>query len=263
MQSLAVFTVVTWNVNGLRARLGHVLRFLEMHRPDVLCLQETRMDPDDLVSDGLRQYGYHFELAGTGGYAGVAIVSRVPPDECLVGIPSFEEKKAPGRRLACRFGTVWVDTVYVPTRKAIGKIGFLQALREDYSRRFTDADVVLTGDFNICWDERDLASPSLISDAELHPSRPEDLAFRRLVEDAGLVDCVRERITESGHYTWFPVTSWSLRRNYGMRLDYVFATQGLADRLQTASHLPEPRTWSRPSDHLPVLAHFAGELDPP
>jgi exodeoxyribonuclease III len=253
---VGVPTVVSWNVNSLRARLPTVLRWLDLRKPDVVCLQETRVADVAFPRAPFEERGYHVAAAGTGGYAGVAVLARARIDEHVVGIDAFVEAKAPGRRLLCRIGDVWIDTVYVPTRMAIGKRAFLDALHEDHVRRFSsDTPLVLAGDFNICWDARDYASPSMISDVELHPGRPEDLAFRRVC-DFGLVDCLRRVSDEGGRFTWFPNATWALKRNYGMRLDYVFATPALADHVDDVAHDREPSAWPRPSDHVPVVARF-------
>lgn len=256
----AVLTVVGWNVNSLRARLPLVLRYLDTHRPDVICLQETRIADAAFPREAFAARGYHVASASPGSYAGVAIASRLPIADVVTGIPGFTEDRAPGRRLAGRIGARWIDTVYVPTRTKIGKVGFLEALRADYDARFEPgASVILAGDFNICFDARDFASAGMITDVEIHPHRPEDVALREVVA-FGLVDCFRRVTADTGHFTWFPMASWALKRNWGMRLDYLFATADLADRIVDVVHDREPRSWPRPSDHLPVRARF--DVDP-
>jgi exodeoxyribonuclease-3 len=249
-----MLTVATWNINSLRARLPLVLRYLDERSIDVLCLQETRTSDAAFPRSEFDARGYHVAATGTGGYAGVAIVSRAPIEEVVVGLSGFVEAKAPGRRIACRTGGAWIDTVYVPTRMKIGKAEFLDALRVDRAERF-GSEGILAGDFNICWDARDYASRRLITDPEIHPGRPEDLAFRRLIEPS-LLDCFRKREQGSGHFSWFPVATWALKRNYGMRLDYVFASPALAAHVVEATHDRETRSWPRPSDHLPVRVGF-------
>jgi exodeoxyribonuclease-3 len=247
-----VITVVGWNVNSLRARLPSVLQYLDMVEPDVICLQETRVSDAAFPRGPFEERGYVLATSCSGSRAGVAIASRIAIDDVVIGLPGF----AKDRRIACRIGETWVDTVYVPTRTAIGKAEFLDALCDDYAARIApDTSLVLAGDFNICFDARDYASPSMISAPDVHPGRPEDLAFRRVVA-RGLVDCLRARHDDGGRFTWFPLTPWALRRNYGMRLDYVFATPKLADHLVDVTHDREPTTWPRPSDHLPVRARF-------
>ena len=250
-----MLTIAAWNVNSLRARLPLVLRYLDEHDIDVLCLQETRVADAGFPRAAFAERGYHVATASPGSYAGVAIASRQPLADVVVGVPGFDEAAAPGRRLGGRLGDLWIDTVYVPTRTAIGKVEFLDALRADHAG--IAGPRILAGDFNICFDSRDLASPRLITDAEKHTRRPEDLAWRRLITDAGLVDCFRRHCPDPGHYTWYPAPAWAFARNYGMRLDYVFATEPAAAALIDVTHDRAPRSWPRPSDHLPVRARFA------
>ena len=244
------WTVATWNVNSLKVRLPLVVRYLDEVSPDVLCLQETRVGADGFPHAAFADRGYHVAFTSTGGYAGVAIASRAKIDDIVTGLAGFVETKAPGRRIACRIEGRWIDTVYVPTRMAIGKAEFLDALRADQDARFGASDVVLAGDFNICFDERDYASPKMISDPDVHPHRLEDLAFRRLLDDR-LIDVFRSTEGGPGHYSWFPNATWAPKRKHGMRLDYVFASSHLASDAR-ARHDVMTMSWPRPSDHVPV-----------
>jgi exodeoxyribonuclease-3 len=251
----SALTLVTWNVNSLRARHALVMRYLEERQPDVLCLQETRLPAVKLPYEAFEEVGYRCEAEGSTNYAGVATLSKQSIAEVVRGFTEGTEYS--GRRLLCRIGEVWIDNVYVPTRKSIGKVEFLDRLRADYAIRFSLASdaLALCGDFNICFDARDLASLRLIADAESFGHRVEDLAFRRLI-DAGLGDCFRKQDAQGGRYSWFPLAPWAFPRNYGMRLDYVFASAPLYDRCLSAEHDREPRLWPRPSDHLPVVVRF-------
>ncbi|HEU5073021.1 MAG TPA: exodeoxyribonuclease III [Polyangiaceae bacterium] len=239
-------TLVTWNVNGLRARIAQVLKLLERWQPDVLCLQETRLPEPKLPLLELRALGYQCFAESHGGRAGVATV-------CRLSRASELESRArtsleAGRRLRVSCDGVSIDNVYVPTRKAIGKLEFLDQLREDYTLA-PPARSVLCGDFNLCSDERDYASSSLISEAELFPNRVEDHAYRAL-RATGLYDCFRRHYQESGHYTWFDYRPWTLAKNYGLRLDYVLATESVT--CSRAELLGEVRRWPKPSDHVPL-----------
>jgi exodeoxyribonuclease-3 len=250
------FSVASWNVNSLRLRLPLVLAYLDAQRPDVLCIQETKTADAAFPHAAFGERGYEVATAGSGGYAGVAIASRAPIGESVSGISAFVEERAPGRRLLCRIGSRFVDCVYVPTRTKIGKAEFLDALRADHDARFdAAAEVVLAGDFNICFDERDYASPRMIAGADVHPRRPEDLAFRRLL-DGRFVDCLRRLDSTKGPFSWYPNATWALKRSYGMRLDYVFATPALAERVAEVVHDRARRADPSPSDHVPVFARF-------
>lgn len=248
-------TVVSWNVNSLRARLPLVLRYLDERAPDVLCLQETRLPAEKVDCAQFRERGYRVLAGGTRGYAGVATLSKLPATDVVHGLG--DEHAHSDRRLLCHVGDLWIDNVYVPTRRAIGKSEFLDHLREGYEQRFQPEQdaLALCGDFNICFDDRDLATLRMISEPERFGQRPEDLAFRRTVS-FGLQDCLRKHHPDVKRFSWFPMTPWALKRNYGMRLDYIFATAPAYDRCSGADHDPEPRSWERPSDHLPIVARF-------
>lgn len=249
------FTVATWNVNSLRARLPLVLRYLDEQAPEVLCLQETRLHRAQVDRQEFRERGYHVQAGGERGYAGVAILSKRPFQEVIHGFGADNEHH--DRRLLCQLDTCWIDTVYVPTRRAIGKSEFLDRLQQDYCARFeaNRDSLLLCGDFNVCFDTRDLASLRMISEAESFGQRPEDLALRRML-GFGLQDCLRKHHPDTKLFSWFPQTPWALRRNYGMRLDYMFATHPLYERCCGADHDASPCHWPRPSDHLPVVARF-------
>lgn len=248
--------VVSWNVNSLKARLAHVLRFLDEHTPDVLCLQETKQAAGLVEANAeFSARGYHVHAGGTRGYAGVATLSKRAIQRVVHGFGDTTEHA--DRRVLCHIDDVWIDNVYVPTRRAIGKSEFLDALTADYGERFDVArdELLLCGDFNICFDERDLATLKLIAEPERFGQRPEDLAWRRTLA-LGLHDCLRKHQPEQKLFTWFPLAPWAIKRNYGMRLDYVFASAHMFERCSGVEHALDTRRWERPSDHVPVIARF-------
>lgn len=240
-------TLVTWNVNGLRARADHVVKLIERWQPDVLCLQETRLPEAKLPLLEFRTLGYECFAESHGGRAGVATVCR-RSRSCELESRARTTLEA-GRRLRVSCDNFSIDNVYVPTRRAIGKLELLDGLREDYALEPATRSRVLCGDFNLCSDERDYASSSLISDAERFPNRPEDRAFQAL-RATGFYDCFRHHCQESGHYTWFDYRPWTVTKNYGLRLDYVFASESVT--CLRAELLDEPRRWPKPSDHVPL-----------
>lgn len=251
----ASLTVVSWNVNSLRARMPLVLRYLDERQPDVLCLQETRLAAANVDCEAFRERGYHVRAGGSRGYAGVATLSKQPIHEAIHGL--HEGSEHTDRRLLCQAGDLWVDNLYVPTRRAIGKRELLDALLADYRARFKPkrAELLVCGDFNICFDARDLASLRMISEPESFGERPEDLAFRRLI-GFGLHDCLRKHEPAAKLFSWFPQTPWALKRNYGMRLDYVFASALPYERCSHVEHDLHTRSWQRPSDHVPVVVQL-------
>ena len=246
MARMTHLSLITWNVNGLRARIGHVLKLLERWQPDVLCLQETRLPEGKLPLLEIRALGYQCFAESHGGRAGVATLCRLSRS-CELESRARTSLEA-GRRLRVSCDNFSIDNVYVPTRKAIGKLEFLEHLRRDYTLRLPERSV-LCGDFNLCTDERDYASSSLISDAEHFPNRAEDHAYQAL-RATGFYDCFRRHCQEGGHYTWFDYRPWTVTKNYGLRLDYVLTTESVT--CLGAKLLDEPRRWPKPSDHVPL-----------
>jgi exodeoxyribonuclease III len=245
--------VASWNVNSLRARADLVGRFLDERAPDVLCLQETRVADAAFPRNIFEQREMVVATEGHGGRAGVAIASRHPLEHVEHGFAGTAD--GDGRRLAVRTAGIDIETVYVPTRRAIGKVAFFERLAALRAARDPTLPFLLCGDFNVCFDERDVHRVSTLSDPEDFTRRPEDLAFRRLV-DQGLADLFRLHTPGGGHYSWFDLRPWTFSRNVGMRLDYAFASAPLAARCTGAEHDREPRTWPRPSDHLPLIVTF-------
>lgn len=204
-----------------------------------------------------RQLGYRCVADSAGGRAGVAILTRLSLTEVARGLPlTHVEHATAGRRVRARVGGVWVESLYVPTRKAVGKVSFLKQLARSYQEQYRSGEpLVVCGDFNICLDERDFASPNLIAEPDHFSQREEDLAMQRLLA-LDLHDCFRKHQHDSGHYTWFDYRPWTVRRNYGMRLDYIFATASLHGACVKAWHATDIRALEKPSDHVPVLAQF-------
>ena len=208
------------------------------------------MAEDRLPLLEFRALGYACVANSSGGRAGVATLCRT--NQPVFVVSRAVEELERGRRIVIEFGGLTIDNVYVPTRKAIGKVEFLSLLRRDYEPRGARPRV-LCGDFNLCTDDRDFASAAMIAEPERFGTRDEDLAFRAL-RDVGLSDCFRQHCDEPGHYTWFDYRPWTLKRNYGMRLDYVFVSDSV--RCLSAQHLLSPRTWAKPSDHLAVFVEL-------
>jgi exodeoxyribonuclease-3 len=256
-------TLITWNVNSVRARLDHVLTYLAEHEADVVCLQETKVEDRLFPRVPFMELGYTVTTHGSKGYAGVATLTKSAVDEVQVGF-----REGP-RDEQCRILNTMVEGVriynlYVPNGKAVGsdafayKLSWLARLRDEVvAHEKPDAALILCGDFNIAPDDRDVYDPERMC-GELHFSDEEHAALGELVA-FGLFDCFRERCEEAGHYSWYDYRGNMFARGLGMRIDHVYATRSLADRCGELIHDHEPRGWDAPSDHLPVTARFTLE----
>lgn len=257
----APFNLLTWNINGIRARLDGVLTYLAEREPDVVCLQEIKCEEKVFPRVPFMELGYQLQLHGSKGYAGVATLSKQKPDEVIKG---FREAPLDShcRILNTVIGGVRIYNLYVPNGTALGteaftyKLQWLERLRQelDASAR-ADEPLLLCGDFNIAPDARDLVDPASMVGCT-HFSPEEHAALAKL-QAFGLRDCFRKFNEEAGQFTWFDYRAGAFRKNQGMRIDLVYATAPLYERCVEVVHDATPRSGESPSDHIPVLAKFA------
>jgi exodeoxyribonuclease III len=252
--------VATWNVNSLRVRLPHVLKWLEREQPDLLALQETKLKDDDFPADAFSSYGYVATFAGQAAYNGVAILSREPPSTVCydIGGGYVDEQK---RVLGATFGTLRFFSLYVPNGQFVGsdkyryKLEWLAALRvllaDELARH---PALLLVGDFNIAPDDRDVHNP-LAWRGKIMCSDAERAALKELF-DLGLEDAFRLFLQPEKTFSWWDYRAGAFRRNQGLRIDLVLASKVLSQTCRACRIDKEPRGWDRPSDHVPVVAEF-------
>ena len=253
--------LTTWNVNGLRARLTHVVDFLREHRPTVLCLQETKV-PDELFPrEALEDEGYEVELFGQKGYNGVAILSEQPLASVFRGLPG-DAADAERRVIGAAAAGFSILNLYVPNGQEVGtdkyreKLDWLRRLRALLDARYSAEDnVVLVGDFNVTLDDRDVHDPAWWHERILC-STPERQAMRSVMA-FGLTDALRLHRQEGGIYTWWHYTAGAAFKDDGLRIDYVLLSRAAAKRCTQVVVHKELRLKKSPSDHVPVTAVFA------
>lgn len=247
--------VVTWNVNGVRAVVGKGLKpWGVIPRCDVVCIQETKAQPEQLEPELASPRGWHttWFSAQKKGYSGVATFCRSQPDEVVAGLgdPRFDDE---GRLLAVRFGELVIANAYFPNSQDEGK-------RLDYKLAYCAAiekflqgwqargcQVLLVGDYNIAHQPIDLARPK--QNEQSAGYLPEERAWFSRYLALGYRDVFRERYPErEGAYTWWSFRGGARGRNVGWRLDYGTTTPGLADRVvDILIHADQEG-----SDHCPV-----------
>ena len=257
----ACVRIATWNVNSVRARLPRLLDWLERSRPDVACLQETKVVDADFPAAEIEALGYRCLVNGQKTYNGVAILSRQDARElarCLPGDGGDAER----RLIAAEVAGVTVVNVYVPNGGDVGlpkydyKLAWLGRLRAFLDQACDPARaLVLCGDFNVAPDDRDVWDPELWRGRILF-SEPEKQALGRVV-DWGLIDTLRLLHEGGGVYTWWDYRGGAFHRGWGVRLDHLFASRPLAARCRSVEVDREARKGPGPSDHAPVIAEFA------
>ena len=254
--------IASWNVNSLNVRLPHLLRWLDEAKPDVVALQETKLEDQKFPEDALLELGYRSQFCGQKTYNGVAIVSRLPfSGECVTAIPGFDDPQK--RVLAATVGGVRIVDLYVVNGEAVGsekfdyKLRWLAAVREWLREELAaHPDLVVLGDFNIAPDDRDVHDPKRWR-GKILCSTPEREALQALL-DLGLHDSFRLFNDEAGHHSWWDYRLAAFQRGWGLRIDLVLVRDALKARCTAAGIDRDPRGWERPSDHTPVFVEIAG-----
>ena len=252
--------LASWNVNSLKVRLPHLLEWLAQAQPDVVCLQELKLEDAKFPRAELQAAGYHSAFSGQKTYNGVAILARSPPLEVSVGIPDFQDEQK--RVLAAMVDGVRVLCVYCPNGQSVGsekydyKLRWFAALGQYLAADLSRHPILaVAGDFNVAPEDRDVHDPKawegqvLVSDAERS-------AWRALLA-LGLVDSFRLFEQPEKIYSWWDYRMLGFRRNAGLRIDHVLASVELAKRCIASSVDKAPRKLERPSDHAPVIAEFS------
>lgn len=253
--------VATWNVNSLKARMSRVEAWLDEVRPDVVCLQETKLANDAFPALAFHALGYEAAHHGEGRWNGVAIMSRVGLEDPVRGFADGGEADAEARVLSATCAGVRVTSVYVPNGRAVGheqyhyKLAWLERLRGHVVASADPAQpVVVCGDFNIAPSDDDVWDASAVNGAT-HVSAPEREALRS-IEDWGLTDVFRQRWDAPRLYSWWDYRAGDFHNHRGMRIDLILASRPLAERCSWAVIDRNARKGTSPSDHAPVVADF-------
>ena len=249
--------IATWNVNSVRQRVARLLPWLEQRRPDVVCLQETKLSDEAfaaLLAEPLAERGYSFAHHGQGQWNGVALLSRVGIDDVehgFAGQPDYAGK-AEARAISAVCGGVRVHSLYVPNGREVAsdhyayKLAWLDALRSAVADG--PAEVALCGDMNIAPSDADVFDPSAYV-GHTHVTPPE----RDAIEAFGLVDVLRERWPDERVFSYWDYRAGMFHQDLGMRIDLVLASASVAARAQAAWVDREARKGKLPSDHAPVI----------
>ncbi len=250
---------MTWNVNSVKQRMPRLLPWLDQRRPDVLCLQETKLANDafiELLRDELAGRGYEVAHSGEPRWNGVAILSRVGLDDVEVGIPGAPGfPHAEARAVSATCGGVRVHSLYVPNGRVPDsdhyhyKLAWLAALRDLVASG--PAETLVCGDMNIAPADADVFDPDAYV-GQTHVTPPERAALTALT-DLGLRDVVRERWPAEQVFTYWDYRAGMFHKNLGMRIDLILASAPVAGRVAAAWVDRHARKGTGPSDHAPVV----------
>ncbi|MES2563904.1 MAG: exodeoxyribonuclease III, partial [Pseudomonadota bacterium] len=236
--------LATWNINSLKVRLPHVLDWVSRHQPDVLCLQETKLEDAKFPNAALHEAGYSALVSGQKTYNGVAILSRSSALEPLSGIPGFDDDHK--RAIAATISGVRIVCLYVPNGENIDtpkyeyKMRWLAAARawlQEELARYPRLAVV--GDFNIAPEPEDVHDPALW-ETKIHFTQPERDALKSLFA-LGLKDSFRLFDQPERSYTWWDYRMMAFRRKMGLRIDHILLSAELSGLCKSCTIDIEPR----------------------
>lgn len=251
--------IASWNVNSLKVRLPQLLEWLAMQRPDIVCLQETKLEDHNFPLAEIESAGYQAVFSGQKTYNGVALVSRKKLSDVIFGNPYFPDPQkrlisgcVDGKRIIC---------AYVPNGQALGsdkfeyKLAWLAALVAWLKHLLaTNPKLILAGDFNIAPEGCDVHNPAAWID-QILCSEPERECFRRVL-GLGLKDSFRLFEQPEKSFTWWDYRMLGFRRNLGLRIDHILLSNSLVDQCFNSGIDREMRKRERPSDHAPIYAEL-------
>jgi exodeoxyribonuclease-3 len=261
--------IATWNVNSVRTRLEQVLAWLAAERPEVLCLQETKVADELFPLEPFQALGYEAAISGQKAYNGVAILSRLPIEDVQVGFAALlpDDPEAPGlgeqkRLISAQIAGLRVLNLYVPngsslrSEKYAYKLEWLACLKRYLDAQETQGEpLVMVGDFNIALEARDIHDPARLNGG-IMASEPERQALQAALGER-LEDGFRLFEPESGHWSWWDYRTAGWETGRGWRIDHIYLDAELRDHALGCTIDAPMRGNPQPSDHAPVIINLA------
>jgi exodeoxyribonuclease III len=248
--------LATWNVNSIKVRLPQLLDFLIARQPDVMCLQETKLENHNFPKTELETAGYQVAFSGQKTYNGVAILAKSPLADVQSGIPDFADEQK--RVIAASVSDLRVICVYIPNGQSVDsdkyqyKLKWLDALTHWLSEEIVRyPNLVVLGDYNIAPEDRDVHDP-VAWRGQVLCSEPERQAFSNMLA-LGLKDSFRLFDQPDKAFSWWDYRMMSFRRNLGLRIDHILLSAPLAAKCTASTIDRDVRKLERPSDHAPAV----------
>lgn len=252
--------IVTWNINGVKARLEGLSTYLREASPDVLCLQEIKNIDDGFPVSVFEDAGYQIETHGQKGFNGVAIASKFPLEDVsrrLPGDDADEQSRYIEATISLPGGAVRIASLYLPNGNPIGtgkftyKLAWMARLTSRAKVLLDDEmPVVLAGDFNVIPEPADAKRPAAWTGDALF--QPESRAAFRQIIGLGYTDAVRACEPGPGVYSFWDYQAGAWNKDDGIRIDHLLLSPQAADRLSSAGVDRQTRGWDKPSDHAPA-----------
>lgn len=250
--------IISYNVNGIRAAITKgFLEWLQQANPDVICLQEIKATPEQIPLAAFEAAGYPYHYwypAEKKGYSGVAILSKIKPNNVVYGT-GIEHMDKEGRNLRLDFDELSVMSLYLPSGTNIARLDHKFMFMDDFQQYVNELkndfpNLVIGGDYNICHEAIDIHDP--IRNAKVSGFLPQERTWLDIFMKNGFIDSFRHFNKDPHHYTWWSYRANARNNNKGWRIDYLLVSHLLENRLKRAVILPE----AKHSDHCPVLVEI-------
>ena len=257
--------IATWNINGIKARSKNLEIWLKESNPDVVCLQETKSQTEAFPAEAIEDLGYNVAVHGQKSFNGVAILSKLPFDEIVTGLPgdpSDEQARYLEVGISTESGSLRVASIYLPNGNPVDsdkypyKLAWMQRL-QDHARSLIEFEepLVLAGDYNVIPTDDDVHDPEAWRDDALF--RPETVQAFRSIVNLGLTDAYRACHHEIHQFTFWDYQRGSWQKDHGIRIDHLLLSPQAADRLNQCEIDRHTRGWEKPSDHVPIWVDLA------
>ena len=250
--------IATWNINGLRARVDFLLLWLKERKPDLVGLQEIKIEDKNFFYEALETEGYYALVHGQKAWNGVAILSREPLQLVQKGLPGEDEMGA--RLISARLGELNFTTIYCPNGKQVTHADFQRKLKwldslSQYLKKeqHPSQSAIVCGDFNICPSPLDTWNEELFN-GEIFHTQEERMRFQHLL-DYGLFDIYRELQPDDHSFSWWDYRGGAFHKNEGLRIDFLLSTSPILKKTQRViidREYRKKRVNLTPSDHVPV-----------
>lgn len=251
--------IISYNVNGIRAAINKsFLDWIQEENPDIICLQEIKAKKEQIPVEDIAAAGYPYQYyfpAQKNGYSGVAILCKEEPNQITYGT-GIEYMDAEGRNLRVDYDTFSVMSLYLPSGTNIDRLGFKFQFMDDFQAYISNLvkqfpNLIICGDFNICHQAIDIHDP--IRNAKVSGFLPEERAWIDQFIKNGFIDSFRMFNKEPHNYSWWTYRANARNNNKGWRIDYSMISEAMADRVLSASILPDVKH----SDHCPIAVEIA------
>ena len=253
-------SIATWNVNSIKARLPNALDWLKSAKPDVVLLQELKCIDDNFPRLEIEELGYNVVTHGQKTYNGVAILSKSPPEDVMVGLPG-DKKDEQARYLEATINGLRIASIYLPngnpikTEKFTYKLAWMDRLIAHAEGLLaSEQPVVLGGDYNVIPQDEDVYDPRAFANDAL--TQPESRQRFRTLLNLGFTDALRALHREPHLYTFWDYQGGGWQNDHGLRIDHFLLSPQAADRLESCEVDREPRGKPKASDHTPVVCRL-------